>query len=118
MSKMNQDVKKRWIKALRSGKYRRGEGRLCTTHKGRSRFCCLGVLAHEELDGEWQESDEVYEGTKVWDLFYKGERDDASLPEIVLIETGLSIDHSSTLVHMNDEGESFRRIADWIEENL
>jgi len=118
MDKMNQAVKKRWIKALRSGKYRRGEGRLCTTYKGRSKFCCLGVLANEELDGEWQESDELYEGNTAWELCYKGDRDGDLLPGIALIEIGLSIERQSKLVGMNDAGESFSEIADWIEGNL
>jgi hypothetical protein len=43
---MNADVKTRWLTALRSGEYKRAEGRL---HKkdintGEESFCCFGVL--------------------------------------------------------------------------
>jgi hypothetical protein len=37
---MNQEIKQRWIQALRSGEYEQGEGGLF--HCGK--FCCLGVL--------------------------------------------------------------------------
>lgn len=37
---MNQDIKKQWVEALRSGEYTQGKGRL---HDGKN-FCCLGVL--------------------------------------------------------------------------
>lgn len=32
-----------WLKALRSGKYRQGKGKLGDVEKG---FCCLGLLEH------------------------------------------------------------------------
>ena len=37
---MNQEIKKRWIEALRSGEYQQGKESLF--HCGK--FCCLGVL--------------------------------------------------------------------------
>ena len=38
---MDKALKNKWIKALRSGKYRQGTGRLKLMY----RYCCLGVLA-------------------------------------------------------------------------
>lgn len=38
---MNEDVKKKWIKALRSGKYKQTKGKLKSKYNS---FCCLGVL--------------------------------------------------------------------------
>ena len=43
---MNQKIKERWVKALRSGKYKQGKGwlRKSSGPKKKSEFCCLGVL--------------------------------------------------------------------------
>ena len=37
---MNQEIKKKWVEALLSGKYKQGFGALCWQGK----YCCLGVL--------------------------------------------------------------------------
>lgn len=37
---MKKSIMKRWVKALRSGKYKKGTGQL----RSGNRFCCLGVL--------------------------------------------------------------------------
>lgn len=45
---------KRWLKALRSGKYKQGKGALCRwIPGGAEEFCCLGVAAHVLIPGEW-----------------------------------------------------------------
>ena len=53
---MNKQLKSKWIKALRSGKYKQGFGRLKqrndTNH--RPEYCCLGVL-RELMPVEYQE---------------------------------------------------------------
>lgn len=44
---MKSSVKKRWLDALRSGKYKQGKGNLMDANPvgdGPARFCCLGVL--------------------------------------------------------------------------
>lgn len=38
---MNEKIKQRWVKALRSGKYKQGKGVLCDKDRN---TCCLGVL--------------------------------------------------------------------------
>lgn len=43
MPKLKPAIKKRWLKALRSGTYKQGTGALCQTEGGTG-FCCLGVL--------------------------------------------------------------------------
>lgn len=40
-AKMDPKMKRRWIRALRSGKYKQGHDRLRTED---NRFCCLGVV--------------------------------------------------------------------------
>ena len=37
---MNERIKEKWLKALRSGKYKQGKGEL----REGGKFCCLGVL--------------------------------------------------------------------------
>lgn len=46
---LTKEVKERWVKALRSGHYKQGKGRLKTV----SGYCCLGVLA--DIQGELSE---------------------------------------------------------------
>lgn len=42
---MKKRVLTKWLKALRSGKYKQGRGALCQIDKkGAESFCCLGVL--------------------------------------------------------------------------
>jgi len=42
---MKKEIAKKWVKALRSGKYKRGEGYLKQYNKkNQVRHCCLGVL--------------------------------------------------------------------------
>lgn len=42
---MKKRVLTKWLKALRSGKYKQGRGALCQIDKkGTESFCCLGVL--------------------------------------------------------------------------
>jgi hypothetical protein len=43
---MKQEVMKKWVKALRSGKYKQCQESLCkiSTDDGSESFCCLGVL--------------------------------------------------------------------------
>jgi hypothetical protein len=54
---MNQNIKQRWLEALRSGKYKRGTGTLKAKQLGEKgyRYCCLGVLcdlySKEKLKG-------------------------------------------------------------------
>jgi hypothetical protein len=50
-SKMNHDVKIRWLEALRSNKYRQGTGTLRTLE---GKFCCLGVLCDLYSPEEWK----------------------------------------------------------------
>lgn len=55
---MNKEIKKLWVEALRSGKYKQGTGRLITVgDDGVTRMCCLGVLCDLYIKqtgkGEW-----------------------------------------------------------------
>ena len=102
---MNQDVKKRWVEALRDGSYEQGHGAL---RKGDT-YCCLGVLC-DIMDGTWEEDDGMWVGSQnaIW-----------APPEDLSDNIGLRSRDISQLMEMNDTlKKDFPNIADYIEENL
>lgn len=102
---MNQEVKKLWVEALRSGKYKQGKHCLKTDD---GRYCCLGVLC--EVSGQPYDSDWLGVPNDIveWaDL-------DTWLPEVIDGSRG-----RTKLSHLNDASNfSFEQIADLIEEQL
>lgn len=111
---MKPSIKALWVEALRSGKFKQGQGKLKSereSSRGRPRqpkFCCLGVL---------REISPV-------PLKAQGE-DDAYLNDASLKKVGLTTANQALLADMNDRdgdfGEkrkSFLEIADYIEEYL
>lgn len=121
---MNKNVKKKWIKALRSGGYEQGHGALCTVTEAGDEFCCLGVLCElhaQATGGVWEEGQGVQALIAGLGLCYAG--DPFMPPEDVLrwagIDEGEPLHRPITLSEMNDiEERSFSQIADWIEANL
>jgi hypothetical protein len=111
---MDDKLKKRWIKALRSGKYKQGSGRLQEDGK----FCCLGVLCElMPKDFEWR-------GTRYLDLKYNAENlgsfDELRVHELGLdkkvIDDGDQITLQSKLINMNDNyKKDFNQIANYLE---
>lgn len=111
---MNLGIKHQWVTALRSGKYRQGGGALRKSHDGIDTYCCLGVLCElavaanvipqPVLDGEaylygpWEEA--------------------ALLPREVVTWAELPHENPLDLSAVNDQGSTFSKIADMIEENL
>lgn len=90
--KMDPEMKKRWVEALRSGKYKQGKGRL--HDEVHDTYCCLGVL---------------------------NEIEDLGIPGEAGALDGNTVDafDQNVLIRMNDVmGCSFEHIADWIEANL
>lgn len=117
---MNEDVKRQWVSALRSGEYEQGYERL----KGDGRFCCLGVLCDLAVDAGVVDG---WRKKKVADLVLNsigahGEVD--FLPREVQEWAGIDeknpvVDDGETLTGLNDvEGLSFEEIANIIEEEL
>ena len=100
----------KWLKALRSGDYKQGNGFL----KSENKYCCLGVacvitMPKAKLDNvgfiekEPSGTDKPINTT----LYNK-------MPKLLRGSSGF-VDEVST---MNDAGESFDDIADWIEDNV
>lgn len=126
---MNKDIADRWVTALRSDKFDQGTDNLCKD----GRFCCLGVLCELYMD-EFDLADEFSEPALVKDkhgeereVVYYGGADDL-LPNEVQEWAGMQThngtivqvqdkiwDNDTSLAELNDDGMSFKDIADIIE---
>ena len=123
----------KWVKALRSGKFKQGCGWLVHDYCGANerRHCCLGVLAEingfngnnglfgcETLEGIENECDLFTEdGTPLI-----GDKDEANMVKVVLRtrtkkSERVTIRKFANLADANDKGASFKTIATWIEKN-
>lgn len=132
--RMKPEIKKRWVEALRSGKYNQTKRFLKAKRYSAdvTGFCCLGVLcdlAEGDGIGTWVSAPnlmfERFSSSGIWEL---GE--DGQLPVSVQAWAGLtkfgqyvtvptpSHEPSETLVHLNDSGATFKQIANIIEEEL
>lgn len=100
--------KEKWIVALRSNKYKQdsAEG-LLETLKGK--FCCLGVAC--KVAGI---SSRDYRLSRSW---IDGDGKFPGVPKL-LIGDGKYGSTIEKLSSMNDSGDSFKKIAKWIEKNL
>ena len=95
---MDQELKAKWVLALRSGKYRQAQRALIDAAGG---LCCLGVL-QVVCTGEKPSSEQWGEGNQC--------------PELIRDELRVSI--QNTLARMNDGGKTFTEIADYIEKEI
>lgn len=112
---MNQDIKAKWVAALRSGEYQQGDDKL-KNHVDNT-YCCLGVLCdlHSKLTGlgHWDDNGHYRDRLDGNDLYLTtGVRLWAELDEHHPRVDG---DGLGTL---NDNGYTFAQIADLIEVHL
>lgn len=131
MKIMNPDVKRVWLKELRSGKYDQGKGHL---NLG-GRYCCLGVLCEIAVENEviarssdqnessygTPEELEDHDGATAYPP--KGVVDWAGLPsenpKVTYEHCDMCGPGTRALSELNDDEElSFEEIADIIEEQL
>ena len=139
---MNKRVKKKWLKALRSGEYIQGDDQLCQPHwietedgrdekSGDFAFCCLGVLEnlyHEEKGTSFteraQRASYHCDAVAEWADLSNVEYDDDSTSKEKKYKVrdgwcGATYGRAfEKLAHMNDQGKSFAVIANWIERYL
>lgn len=120
MEKMNQEVKKKWVAALRSGDYTQGLGSL---KNAKSEYCCLGVLC----DVAQKEGLALIEKYRTYEKAFTFDGEKTFLPYSVRDWAQLSTEAPYVLVgagmerldHLNDSGDfSFNQIADLIEASL
>jgi hypothetical protein len=109
---MDAELKAKWVKALRSGEYEQTSGALRDKYRGGCAYCCLGVLA-EVLGADWDRG--VMSGGE-FETISKEDEDLLSTELLALV--CLTEEQQSLLAKMNDEGDGFPRIADYIEANL
>lgn len=126
---MNPEVKKLWLEALRSGRYKQTTIRLRDDHHN---FCCLGVLTdlylkqankrwHKDEYGNWgrrQGGDgaEPYFASSILPgevtAWAELEGGNPSFPP------GITFCDTQNIAEANDYGATFLEIADLIEEHL
>ena len=122
---MKQNIMKKWVKALRSGKYKQGQSYLkqesLSNHN--IKHCCLGVLC--ELYNDTMKKNKkksLTEKKQGW--LYKFGKSDSLLPSVVKKWAGMKSNEGSfkdkdgfltSLTDMNDFGDSFKKIATIIE---
>lgn len=140
--KIDPQVKQKWVDALRSGEYQQATGKL----KSQEGFCCLGVLCdlyakeHEDAGWEYRGTDRPSDPTDYWYFEDQSEKVSLCLPVSVAQWAGIE-DYDGTVhvkvldedycdedeedvycevdvIDLNDNGDSFKRIADLIEESL
>jgi len=101
---MNKKLMEKWVKALRSGKYKQGDGRLYDEKT--NTYCCLGVLC--EIEGiKYSKTNEYYQGKSLVD-------ESGRLPKKYKVKSGFFMDN---LAQLNDHGLTFKQIAKIIEKN-
>ncbi len=143
---MNQEIKDQWVKALKSGEYKQGYGKLAVKmSNGQQKHCCLGVLCELAVEAGIVEKIEVpmnvifddddyeatmfeYEGEQVPDTPRVRNRTGYTLPERVKVWAGLDSDnpgvtrphgYETTLSELNDSKiHNFEDIANIINEGL
>lgn len=108
---MNQEIKQKWCEALRSGKYEQGTGELCANN----RYCCIGVLC-EILNIPSEIIDYNNIATRRPFKLYNNLRFNLSKEHKEQI--GLTDSEENILINANDAGDTFAKIADYIEKNL
>ena len=112
---MKREIARKWVKALKSGDYVQGQGRL---RSSTNEFCCLGVLCNLHA----QEFPELAATQKTKSRYFGSS---GYLPDIVQEWAGIAdrdvfFDCESVppLVEMNDKlGYSFDKIANVISKN-
>jgi len=109
--KLHPSTKKKWVEALRSGKYAQGTHALYrdnrTKYCGSEQYCCLGVLG--VVQGVTKNN------LKGHDLLGK---DFGKLRSVLLQDTDKVDSLEACLAEYNDEGATFKQLARWVEENL
>lgn len=107
MEKLPEDFKKKWLEALRSGEYKQGKKHLVIANNNNKNkyYCCLGVAG--KICGLGDEHMKNFD-------FLTENFANCGIPEILIGEFG----EAAELAEMNDNGNTFEEIADYIEKEL
>lgn len=132
---MKQNIMKKWVKALRSGKFKQGTGTLKQyNRKGQVKYCCLGVLCelyNQDMKKKKKKTlPETIEDNKScftdWNKNTMFGNKSFDLPKEVMKWSGIETSDGqlwyvlgdlSSLSSLNDAGKKFKTIANIIEKN-
>jgi hypothetical protein len=115
---MKNNVARRWVNALRSGKYKKTTGVL---KRSNGSYCALGVLCDlykkegKPLGEKPSKDPKDYFSTRMDVVSFGGEVE--APPIKVLKWAGLGGREADEIAAMNDLGKSFKRIAAYVEKN-
>ena len=133
---MKKEVAKKWVKALRSGKYKQGKGYLKQFNsKNEPRHCCLGVLCelyNDEMKKKYKKtlSTKIRNKNSGTDCVVFNNKE-GGLPKVVMkwadiydpigrfeVENPDYVADIYCLADLNDGGKKFSTIASIIEKNV
>ena len=113
--RMNKTIKKKWLKALRSGRYKQGKQYLRNSD---NTYCCLGVLA-KVMGRRWRKDSSGIDYALVDKSCTLNLDGVCLLPPAVMEAARINPKIQNYLSTKNDSGDwPFNRIADWIERHL
>ena len=108
-----EEARKKWVEALRSGKYKQSI-QFLHSEEG---YCCLGVACDlfKEKHQKWEKSNFIYN--------FKNEKNHSYnqnyIPRSLARKIGIDNSNQECLSRLNDINRfSFKKIADYIEKNL
>lgn len=107
---MNQEIKKRWVEELRSGKHVQGRGQL-RDHEGR--VCALGVLCEMAIEDGVQ----IERRHDHYESMPSGECFEVCPPVEVVRWADLTPRISGLVASRNDDGYSLAELASLIEKS-
>lgn len=115
-------AKRKWVKALRSGEYKQGAGRLYQNdYDGVDKYCCLGV-AFNALDAWIEKVERSYLSLDVFnDLPQIGGMEAPSVLNLRREMRGALANANDNTIpgdHIRIRAATFKELADWIEKNL
>lgn len=117
---MNADVKTLWVASLRDGSFKKGKFGLRDLD---DHYDATGVLCELAVSagvlGQPKKYDKPDSSTFFGYMYgTPGDHHATGLPAAVVKWSGLSYREGYKVALMGDEGMSFSKLADWIEENL
>lgn len=117
--RMNPEVKQQWVDALRSGQYKQTYGALRKEEHGKVSYCALGVLTDIAFKSGAVEPVSGYDYTP-YGMDWGYIAHDRLIPQPVAdwADLGDFATVELEVMRANDnQGASFKKIAEWIEDN-
>lgn len=121
--KLPKKIKRKWLKALRSGEYKQARSTLYNPDT--AGFCCLGVLQHCTSGGKVEVEDDFPEDFRSSPSAQWYADNGFEMDELDAGNDHVRDEDETTLMQMNDragmyptKNMGFKTIANWIEKNI